>query len=64
MDDEVPKYFNDDDRSVNQEAVDWIETVTAACIDTPVTFKGNKTNYLSLFEKKCKEQAVEDDNEN
>ena len=60
---DIPKYFNDDD-SVNQEAVDWIDMVTAACIDTPVVFKGNKTNYLSLFEKKCKEQAVEDENEN
>ena len=60
---DIPKYFNDDD-SVNQEAVDWIDIVTAACIDTPVVFKGNKTNYLSLFEKKCKEQAVEDENEN
>ena len=35
------QHFNDDD-SVNQEAVDWIDMVTAACIDTPVVFKGNK----------------------
>ena len=34
-----------------------------ACIDTPVIFKGNKTNYLSLFEKKCKEAVVEEENE-
>ena len=60
--DEIPEYFNDDN-SVNQEAVDWIEQVTADCIDTPVTFKGNKTNYLSLFEKKCRETAMENENE-
>ncbi len=62
-DHEIPVYYNDD-KSVNQEAVDWIEDVTAACIDTPVIFKGIKTNYLSLFEKKCKEIVVEDENEN
>ena len=60
---EIPLYFNDDG-SVNQESIEWIETTTAACIDTPVKFKGNTTNYLSLFEQKCKEQAVEDANEN
>ncbi len=49
--DEIPAYFNDDG-TVNSEAVDWIEEVTAECINTPVTFKGSKTNYLSLFEKK------------
>ena len=62
-DHEIPKYYNDDG-SVNQEATDWIEETTAACIDTPVIFKGNKTNYLSLFEKKCKEAVVEEENEN
>ena len=60
--DEIPEYFNDD-KSVNQEAVEWIEDVTAACINMPVMFKGSKTNYLSLFEKKCKEEVVEDNNE-
>ena len=59
---EIPKYFNDD-ATVNSEAVDWIEEVTADCINMPVTFKGNKTNYLSLFEKKCKESTMENDNE-
>lgn len=62
-DHEIPKYYNDDG-SINQEATDWIEETTAACIDTPVIFKGNKTNYLSLFEKKCKEAVVEEENEN
>ena len=61
--DEIPNYFNED-RSVNSEAVDWIERVTADCIDTPVIFKGNKVNYLSVFEKKCKEEIVEDTDEN
>jgi hypothetical protein len=60
---EIPEYFNED-LTVNQEAVEWIELTTAACIDTPVIFKGLKTNYLSLFEQKCKEQAIEEDNEN
>ena len=60
---EIPEYFNEDS-TVNQEAIEWIEQTTAACIDTPVIFKGLKTNYLSLFEQKCKQQAIEEDNEN
>ena len=60
--DEIPEYFNYDG-TVNSEAVDWIEEVTADCINMPVTFKGNKTNYLSLFEKKCRESTMENDNE-
>ena len=61
--DEIPNYFNED-RSVNSEAVDWIERVTADCIDTPVIFKGNKANYLSVFERRCKEEIPEDSDEN
>lgn len=60
---DIPKYFNEDG-SVNPDARIWIEEVTAACIDTPVTWRGNKSNYLSVFEKKCKEDFAEVQNEN
>ncbi len=60
---EIPKYYNEDDGSINSEAVDWIEDVTAACIDTPVVFKGNRVNYLSVFEKKCREDIMQDSDE-
>ena len=60
---EIPEYF-DQNRNVNSEAIDWIEQITADCIDHPVQFKGSKVNYLKVFEKKCKEQSVEEDYEN
>jgi hypothetical protein len=60
---EIPNYF-DDDGCVNQDALEWIEEQTAACINTPVEFRGRKENYLSLFEAQCKAEIIEDDYEN
>ena len=49
---EIPEYF-DKNMNINIEAVDWIENLTAGCIDTPVQYKGKNVNYLKIFEEDC-----------
>ena len=60
---EIPSYF-DDEGCVNQDALEWIEEQTAACINTPVIFRGKKENYLSIFEAQCRAETIEEEYEN
>ena len=59
---EIPKYF-DEDNNINEEALDWIDNITSECLNNPVEFKGKKINYITVFEKKCREQIFEEEDE-
>ena len=61
--DEIPEYF-DKNKNINIEAVEWIEHITAGCIDTPVQFKGRTVNYLKIFEEDCIRFNQENTHEN
>ena len=39
------------------------DSITYECLNNPVEFKGKKINYISVFEKQCREQNFEDDDE-
>jgi hypothetical protein len=47
---EIPNYFREDGK-VNEEATDWIEEVTAGCINMPIIKAGKRTRYLEEFKK-------------
>ena len=49
---EIPEYF-DKNMNISYEAIEWIENLTAGCIDTPVQYKGKNVNYLKIFEDDC-----------
>ena len=59
---DIPNYF-DENQNINQDALEWIDSITSECLNNPVEFKGKKINYISVFEKQCREQNFEDDDE-
>lgn len=60
---EIPEYF-DKNMNISYEAIEWIENLTAGCIDTPVQYKGKNVNYLKIFEDDCIRFNQEQTNEN
>ena len=53
----------EEDGKVNEEATDWIEEVTAGCINMPIIKAGKRTRYLEEFKKICLQQKeIEDEN--
>ena len=59
---EIPNYF-DENNNINQEALDWIDNITSECLNNPVEFKGKKINYITVFEKSCREERFDDEDE-
>ena len=59
---DIPNYF-DENQNINQDALEWIDSITSECLNNPVEFKGKKINYISVFEKQCREQSFEEDDE-
>ena len=55
-------YF-DENNNINQEALDWIDNITSECLNNPVEFKGKKINYITVFEKYCREERFDEDDE-
>lgn len=59
---EIPNYF-DENNNINQEALDWIDNITSECLNNPVEFKGKKINYITVFEKNCREERFDEEDE-
>ena len=57
---EIPDYFKEDGK-VNEDAIDWIEEVTAGCINMPIIKAGKRIRYLEEFKRICLQQKEIDD---
>ena len=53
----------DENNNINQEALDWIDNITSECLNNPVEFKGKKINYITVFEKSCREERFDEEDE-
>jgi hypothetical protein len=59
---EIPNYFREDGK-VNEDAIEWIEEVTAGCINMPIIKAGKRIRYLEEFKKICLlQKEIEDEN--